>query len=296
MTEADILFATMVLPCRNESMTVAAVVREAVRLRMKRRIGLEVVVVDNGSTDGSGGIARATGARVVNEPRRGYGRALRTGVEAARGEYVVFVDADGEHPMELVPALVRAVVDCGADLGIASRMAGGIERGAMHCLHRYVGTPVLTWLINRLYGGTFTDCMSGMRCVKREWFLAQNFRCDGMEFASEMLIRAMQSGAKVVEIPGGMRRGMKGRRSHLRTWRDGWRHLRAILAMQEWGADVQECGSAGVEEFAPAARGEKDRRALPGKNVRESCIGSDDSGVNRAIPVPGPEAVKGGSR
>lgn len=221
---------TVVIPCLNEERSIGQVVGEVAAEFSRAGISgsMEIVVVDNGSTDASAARARAAGARVVTEARRGYGRALRTGVIEAHGGHVVFIDADGEHPPDLALELYRALLRTGAGVGVASRFSGQIARGAMPFSHRYVGTPILTFLINRWFGGRLTDCMSGLRCVRREWFLRQEFRQDGMAFASELLIRALRTGTALVEIPGGMRRGPAGRKSHLRTWRDGLRHLRLI--------------------------------------------------------------------
>jgi glycosyltransferase involved in cell wall biosynthesis len=221
---------TVVIPCLNEERSIRQVVREvsAEFSRAGMSGSVEILVVDNGSTDASAALAEAAGARVVVESRRGYGRALRTGVAEARGNYAVFIDADGEHPPALSLALYLAVLRAGAEVGVASRFSGEIAHGAMPLSHRYVGTPALTFLINHWFGGKLTDCMSGLRCVRRDWFLRQEFRQDGMAFASELLIQALREGSEVVEIPGGMRRGPEGRKSHLRTWRDGWTHLRLI--------------------------------------------------------------------
>jgi glycosyltransferase involved in cell wall biosynthesis len=193
-------------------------------------IDYEVIVADNGSTDASREIAIREGARVVPVPQRGYGAALRGGIEAAAGTYVIFADADSTYLYEDTLRLYRKAVEADADMAIASRMTGKIERGAMPPLHRFLGTPVLTSLINLLFGGWLSDCNSGFRCIRKSAYETWGIRSNGMEFASELLIKALKHRAKTVEIASGLRRGPEGRVAHLRTWRDGMRHLLFILS------------------------------------------------------------------
>lgn len=221
---------TFVFPCLNEEQTLAGCIR-AVRDSLEPSgIAYEIVVADNGSTDRSPEIARELGASVVPVATRGYGAALKGGIEAAAGAYVMFADSDSTYQYEDAAALYHEAVKQDAGMAIASRMIGSIQPGAMPTLHRYLGTPVLTTLINLLFRGRLTDCNSGFRCVRKADYLKWHVRSDGMEFASELLIKALKAGTKTVEIRSGLRCGPPGRVAHLRTWRDGMRHLLFILA------------------------------------------------------------------
>ena len=222
---------TFVFPCLNEERFIGPCI-EAVKTALSSQPDLqwEIVVGDNGSTDRSAEIATSLGARVVPVPERGYGAALRGGIAAARGEYVMFADADGTYLYADAPALYEATVKASADMGIASRMTGKIEPGAMPTLHRYLGTPVLTGLINLLFNGKLSDCNSGFRCLKKSSFDQWGVRASGMEFASELLIKALKNNARTVEIPSGLKPSPLERAPHLRTWRDGMRHLLFILS------------------------------------------------------------------
>ena len=223
---------SVVLPCLNEEATLAdCITRLRTALEASGLSGAwEIIVADNGSTDRSVQMAEQMGVKVVNLEDRGYGRALSAGIQAAASPHVVFVDADGTYPLELVSELYRQTLKSGAVLGLASRLRGQIEEGAMPWLHRWIGTPFFTALINLMYGGKTTDCGSGFRCVRRDWFLANPHHATGMEFASENLIRALKLKATVIEVRGGLSRSPAERQPHLRTWRDGMRHLMFILA------------------------------------------------------------------
>lgn len=222
---------TFVFPCLNEEGTLGPCI-DAVRrsLSSDPECDYEIVVADNGSTDRSRQIAEDMGARVVNVPERGYGAALRGGIEAAYGSHVMFADADSTYVYEHALPLYQKSIASDADMGIASRMTGEIEDGAMPWLHRYLGTPVLTTLINWFFGGKLTDCNSGFRCLRKDAYQKWKIRSSGMEFASELLIKALKADAKTVEISSGLRRAPDEREAHLRTWRDGMRHLLFILS------------------------------------------------------------------
>lgn len=222
---------TFVFPCLNESRTIALCI-DAVRKSLEADPSLkyEIVIGDNGSTDDSRQIAEARGARVVPVPERGYGAALRGGIAAADGKYVMFADADGTYFYEHALELYRTTSKADADMGIASRMKGTIEPGAMPTLHRVLGTPVLTGLINLLFKGKLSDCNSGFRCLKKTAYQTWDIRASGMEFASELLIKALKKKASTVEIVSGLRPAPVERTPHLRTWRDGMRHLLFILS------------------------------------------------------------------
>lgn len=222
---------TFVFPCLNESRTIALCI-DAVRksLEVDPSLKYEIVVADNGSTDDSRQIATDRGARVVPVPERGYGAALRGGITAAEGKYVMFADADGTYFYENSLELYKTTSKADADMGIASRMKGVIEPGAMPTLHRILGTPVLTGLINLLFKGKLSDCNSGFRCLKKTAYQTWDIRASGMEFASELLIKALKKKASTVEIVSGLRPPPVERTPHLRTWRDGMRHLLFILS------------------------------------------------------------------
>lgn len=223
---------TFVFPCLNEEETLRSCIR-AVRKSLDEggdRFSYEIVVADNGSTDRSAEIAMEEGARVVPVANRGYGAALRGGIEAAEGEYVMFADADMTYLYEDALPLYEKAIETDSDMAIASRIKGEIETGAMPWLHRWLGTPVLTGLINALFHGDLSDCNSGFRCIRKSAYEGWGIRASGMEFASELLIKALKHNASTVEIPSGLRKGPEGRVAHLRTWRDGMRHLLFILS------------------------------------------------------------------
>ena len=220
---------TVVLPCLNEEASVGLVVREA--LEVLRRSGQpgEVLVVDNGSLDRSVEVALDAGARVIHERRRGYGRALRSGIAEAHGEIVVMADADWTYDMNKLPDLIGPVLRDEADLVIGSRLHE-TNRHTMPVLHRYVGTPVLTALVrNAGLDGELLDSQSGFRCFRRDSIQRLNLKSDGMEFASEMLIKSGHSQLRVRNIPTGYRERIGD--SKLNTLSDGWRHLRLILLL-----------------------------------------------------------------
>lgn len=221
---------SLVLPCLNEVDGVGLCVDEATEALSRASIVGEVVVVDNGSTDGTADVARGRGARVVNQPEPGYGSALRAGILAARAPVVVMADADCTYDLGKIPELVRPILDGDADLVLGSRV-NGANRLTMPFLHRFVGTPAITFLIARASGGRITvqDSQSGFRAFRRQTIVDLGLDSSGMEFASEMLIRASQAGLRISEIPAGYRPRVG--QSKLNTLSDGWRHLQLILAL-----------------------------------------------------------------
>lgn len=224
---------SFVVPCLNEEHTLPLVlekIRGVCTKELSRRM-TEIIVSDNGSTDRSREIAREYGARVVECRERGYGAALQFGIRNAVHDIIVFADADNTYDFRESPRLVEEL-ERGYDLIIGSRLKGNVHAGAMPFLHRYVGTPVLNLLLNSLYsrGRTkISDCNSGFRCFRRDSFLAWNVKSLGMEFASEMLVRALKSGARISEVPISLFPDSRDRTPHLKRWRDGMRHLLQIL-------------------------------------------------------------------
>ncbi|WBB81624.1 glycosyltransferase [Micromonospora sp. WMMD882] len=221
---------SVVMPCLNEAETLAVCIRKARACLAELGIRGEVIVSDNGSTDGSQEIAEAEGARVVHAPQRGYGAALRAGIAAADGEYVIMADADDSYALhDLGPFVER--LRAGADLVMGNRFKGGIERGAMPPLHRFLGNPVLSFLGRTFFGVPVGDFHCGMRGFRRDRILALSLKTSGMEFASEMVARAALAGLVIDEVPTTLAPDGRSRAPHLRTWRDGWRHLRFLLAL-----------------------------------------------------------------
>jgi glycosyltransferase involved in cell wall biosynthesis len=217
---------SVVLPCLNEVAAVAAVVAEARAALERAGVTGEVIVADNGSTDGSAEAARAAGANVVHAPVRGYGAAYHAGFAAATGDVIVMADADGTYDLSALPDLLRRIED-GDDLVVGSRFAGVIEDGAMPWTHRRVGSPALTGTLRLLYGVPVGDAHSGLRAFRRDALPRLRLRLPGMEMASEMIVNAARSGLRIGEVPIRYRRRIG--RSKLHALRDGWRHLRFLF-------------------------------------------------------------------
>ncbi len=227
-TRPGALELTILMPCLNEAETVAVCVAKAVGFLERTGVKGEVLVADNGSTDGSQALAEAAGARVVGVLDKGYGAALIGGIHAARGRYVIMGDADDSYDFERLDGLLEALRE-GADLVMGNRFKGGIAPGAMPPLHRYLGNPVLSFLGRLFFKVPTGDFHCGLRGFSRESMLALGLKSQGMEFASEMVVKAALAELKIVETPTTLKPDGRSRRPHLKTWRDGWRHLRFLL-------------------------------------------------------------------
>lgn len=219
---------TLLMPCLDEQLTLPGCLQEAQDTIDKLGVSGEILIADNGSTDGSRAIAEAAGARVVPVTQRGYGHALNTGINAARGKYVIMADADGSYDFRESGPLLEALRN-GHHLAMGNRFAGGIHPGAMPWKNRYIGNPVLSFLGRLLFGIPTRDFHCGLRGGSREALVNLDLRTGGMEFASEMVIKAALSGLKMTEAPVSLRQDGRDRPPHLRPWRDGWRHLRFML-------------------------------------------------------------------
>ena len=227
-SDAEELELTVVLPCLNEAETVGLCVRKAVAWIRDAGVSGEVIVADNGSTDSSPDLARAAGARVVTVRRKGYGNALIAGIRAARGTYVLMADADDSYDLENLGPFLQQLRN-GADLVMGNRFAGGIEPGAMPWLHRRIGNPVLSGIGRLFFRTPVRDFHCGIRAFRKDKIVDLGLRSGGMEFASEMIVKASLKDLKISEVPTTLRPDGRSRAPHLRSFRDGWRHLRFLL-------------------------------------------------------------------
>jgi glycosyltransferase involved in cell wall biosynthesis len=219
---------TVVMPCLNEAETVATCVRKAVGFLQEHGISGEVVVADNGSTDGSQQLATDAGARVVPVSEKGYGNALMGGIVAARGRYIIMGDADDSYDFTNLMPFVEKLRG-GADLVMGNRFEGGIEPGAMPPLHRYLGNPVLSFIGRLFFGSKIGDFHCGLRGFRRDSVMRLGLQATGMEFASELVVKATLAKQRITEVPTTLAKDGRSRPPHLHTWRDGWRHLRFLL-------------------------------------------------------------------
>ena len=219
---------TIVMPCLNEAETLGVCLDKAFAFLSRSRIAGEVVVADNGSGDGSQALARQRGARVVDVSERGYGAALLGGIAAARGRFVIMGDSDDSYDFSDLDGFVGKLRE-GYDLVMGNRFKGGIKPGAMPPLHRYLGNPVLTGIGRLFFGSQAGDFHCGLRGFSRASILRLGLRTLGMEFASEMVVKATLAGLRIAEVPTTLSKDGRSRPPHLRSWRDGWRHLRFLL-------------------------------------------------------------------
>lgn len=219
---------SVVMPCLDEAETVGTCIDKAAGFMREHDISGEVIVADNGSGDGSQEIAKSHGARVVDVEAKGYGSALKGGIKAARGKYIIMGDADDSYDFAALMPFVEKLRE-GHDLVVGNRFAGGIKRGAMPLLHRYFGNPVLSGLGRLFFKTPARDFHCGLRGFRREAVERMRLQTTGMEFASETVMKASLHDMKVTEVPTILWPAGRGRPAHLRSWRDGWRHLRFML-------------------------------------------------------------------
>lgn len=225
---------TILMPCLNEAETLGICIQKANSYLTSRRIKGEVLIADNGSTDGSREIAKDLGARVITVKKRGYGNALIAGIDEAQGRYVIMGDADDSYDFtNLDPFIDR--LRCGFDLVMGNRFKGGIGKGAMPFLNRYLGNPILSFVGRLFFGSQSGDFHCGLRGFNTESIERLDLSSGGMEFASEMVVKATLQGLRISEVPTTLSPDGRSRRPHLRRWRDGWRHLRFLLLFSpEW--------------------------------------------------------------
>ncbi len=250
---------TILMPCLNEGETIATCIAKARSYLERSAISGEVLVVDNGSSDDSAGIAKRAGARVILEARKGYGRALRAGIDAAQGRFVIMGDADDSYDFTaLAPFVVE--LRAGADLVMGNRFKGGIAPLAMPALHRYLGNPVLSGIGRLFFRSPIGDFHCGLRGFRADAVRALGLATEGMEFASEMVVRATVDGLRIVEVPATLSPDGRSHPPHLRSFRDGWRHLRFLLLLSpRWlflypGALLMLAGLASMLWLLPGPR------------------------------------------
>jgi glycosyltransferase involved in cell wall biosynthesis len=219
---------SILMPCLNEAETLATCIRKAQSAMTRNAIHGEVVIADNGSTDGSQEIARSLGARVVDVAEKGYGNALRGGIAASRGRFIIMGDSDDSYDFSTIEPFIEKL-RAGFDLVMGNRFAGGISPGAMPWKHRWIGNPVLTTIGRLFFHAPAGDFHCGLRGFSRDAYQRMGLRTIGMEFASEMVIKASLERMRVTEVPIILHKDGRSRPPHLRSWRDGWRHLRFML-------------------------------------------------------------------
>ncbi len=222
------LLLSILMPCLNEAETVATCVTKAKNFLATQNISGEVLVADNGSTDGSQKLAREAGAKVIQVTEKGYGSALLNGIHAARGKFIIMGDADDSYNFLELKDFIDTL-EAGVDIVMGNRFMGGIKPDAMPFLHRYLGNPVLSWLGRLFFKVDIGDFHCGLRGFRKESIRSLDLQTTGMEFASEMIVKAALNGLKITEVPTILYRDGRSRRPHLRTWPDGWRHLRFLL-------------------------------------------------------------------
>ena len=221
---------TLLMPCLNEAETIASCIRKAEEFLKKNNITGEILIADNGSSDGSQLIAKKSRAKIVDVKNKGYGSALKAGIKHARGKFIIMGDADDSYAFNEVDNFYSALLDR-YDLVVGNRFRGKIFKNAMPFLHKYLGNPLLSFLGRLFFGAKIGDFHCGLRAFDRKAIVQLNLKTDGMEFASEMIIRATQENLSIAEVPVNLYPDGRSRSPHIRTWRDGWRHLKFILML-----------------------------------------------------------------
>jgi len=225
---SDFMKISIVIPALNEEGIVGKTVKSVPQEKLNEKgLETEIVVVDNASTDNTAQEAAEAGARVVREEKRGYGNAYLRGFKEAKGDIIVMGDADGTYPLDTTYEFIQPILKGEADMVMGSRLKGEIQKGAMPPLHRYIGNPFLTWLLNALFGAGVSDAHCGMRAIKRDAINKLNLHSGGMEFASEMIIESARENLKIAETP--ITYYPRGGESKLSSFVDGWRHLRFMM-------------------------------------------------------------------
>ena len=220
---------SVVIPCLNEEETVETCIKKCLSSFQKLVIKGEIVVSDNGSVDGTTKLSRELGAKVELCTEKGYGSAIRYGFSKSKGRYVIMGDGDNSYDFYLIPDFYKTIIENDCDMVIGTRLKGIIHEGAMPFLHRYLGNPVLTFILNMFFGTRISDSQCGMRMYKNESLKKLNLITTGMEFASEIMVKAAWAKFNIVEIPIEFHKDGRSRKPYLRTWRDGWRHLTFLV-------------------------------------------------------------------
>ncbi len=274
---AEPLELTILMPCLNEAETIEVCVRKAMSYLARAGVRGEVLVADNGSTDGSQAMAEALGARVLAVGERGYGAALIGGIMGARGRYVIMGDADDSYDFERLDPFLGKLRE-GCDLVMGNRFKGGIAPGAMPPLHRYLGNPGLSFLGRLFFKTPIGDFHCGLRGFSRAAIVSLRLQTTGMEFASEMIVKASLHGLRIAEAPTTLAKDGRSRPPHLKTWRDGWRHLRFLLSYSPqflffWpGMTLIALGLAGSALLAPGSVRINPRVQLDIHTLAVSCF------------------------
>ena len=224
----DQILLSIVIPALNEEKTIGTVIEKALRSIQTLNISAEIIVVDNGSSDQTYSISQAHKVCVVKISKQGYGNALQHGFSKAKGKYILMADADDSYNLEYIKPFIDQL-DAGYNLVIGNRFKGTFVPGAMPWLHRYIGTPVLTFIVNMLFQIRIGDLNCGMRAIRNETYRNLQCKSPGMEFATEMIIKAAIKKLRITEIPCTLYKDKRNRPPHLKTWSDGWRHLKLIL-------------------------------------------------------------------
>jgi glycosyltransferase involved in cell wall biosynthesis len=219
---------TVVMPCLNEAQTLETCIKKAQFYFINNNIDGEIIIADNGSTDGSQKIAQKLGAKVVSIPQKGYGNALKGGINLAKGDYIIMGDADDSYDFSKLELFINKLNE-GADFVIGNRFKGGIEKNAMPFLHKYLGNPVLSFLGRLFFNSKIGDFHCGLRGFTKEAYQKLELTTSGMEFASELIVKAHLNNLTIAEVPTVLHKDGRNRKPHLNTWQDGWRHLRFLL-------------------------------------------------------------------